>query len=62
MKGLKITYSVDSADMTDEQYEDQIDKVFTIGIERLRQMIENEVPTNKGEHIEWAYSDIKVIN
>jgi hypothetical protein len=61
MKGLKITYSVDSESMTNMEYEDQEDRTFSISLERLRHLIESELPLKTGEHVEWQYSDIDII-
>ena len=57
MKGIKVNYLVDGHKMTDEEFENQTDKVFHIDEEDIKEFIDSKIPMKEGEWIDWANSE-----
>ena len=55
---LKITYYIDTPEMTDEEYEDQEDLVVEIPLSKLIKLLKDEIPN--GEHLVEVL-DIEII-
>ena len=61
MKGIKVTYIVDSETMTDGEFQDQTEQNFIIDHQSLKSFIEDQVPRKAGQVIDWSYSSFEAI-
>lgn len=61
MKGLRITYIVDSENMSDSEYEDQKEKEVIITIDELKPYLERIIPLFGNQTVVWSDSSIDVV-
>ncbi|MAX51440.1 MAG: hypothetical protein CMH22_05630 [Methylophaga sp.] len=51
MKTIEIKYQVDNSDWTDEEFDERTDRVYTLPIYKLEDILRSEGLLNKGEFI-----------
>lgn len=61
MKGIKLTYIVDSPNMSDEEFEDQPEREYVLTESQIKKILEDHIPLSKGERIDWNNSWINGI-
>lgn len=60
MDVLRIYYSVDNDDMTDEEFENQEEKFITVTSEMIEELVKQNAPGLKpGDDIDYEYITIK---